>query len=43
MPQKLDRVIFDCDGALVDSESIASRIFRECLAELGIAALFGGS
>lgn len=30
-------VIFDCDGVLVDSEVIASRIFAECLAETGIA------
>jgi HAD superfamily hydrolase (TIGR01509 family) len=30
-------VIFDCDGVLVDSEVIASRIFAECLAEAGIA------
>jgi HAD superfamily hydrolase (TIGR01509 family) len=29
-------VIFDCDGVLVDSEVIASRIFAECLAEAGI-------
>jgi len=30
-------VIFDCDGVLVDSEIIASRIFTECLGEAGIA------
>jgi HAD superfamily hydrolase (TIGR01509 family) len=30
-------VIFDCDGVLVDSEVISSRIFAECLAEVGIA------
>src|ERR1700733_6319419 len=29
-------VIFDCDGVLVDSEIIASRIFAECLGEAGI-------
>jgi HAD superfamily hydrolase (TIGR01509 family) len=29
-------VIFDCDGVLVDSEMIASRIFAECLNEAGI-------
>jgi HAD superfamily hydrolase (TIGR01509 family) len=29
-------VIFDCDGVLVDSEVISSRIFTECLAEIGI-------
>lgn len=31
-----DLVIFDCDGVLVDSEVISSRIFMECLAELGV-------
>lgn len=31
-----DLVIFDCDGVLVDSEVISSRIFTECLAELGV-------
>jgi HAD superfamily hydrolase (TIGR01509 family) len=30
-------VIFDCDGVLVDSEVIASRIFATCLAEAGFA------
>ena len=30
-------VIFDCDGVLVDSETIASRIFAECLGQAGIA------
>jgi HAD superfamily hydrolase (TIGR01509 family) len=40
-------VIFDCDGVLVDSEIIASRIFADCLGEVGIvltieeAAAFG--
>jgi HAD superfamily hydrolase (TIGR01509 family) len=29
-------VIFDCDGVLVDSEIIASRIFAACLNEAGI-------
>jgi HAD superfamily hydrolase (TIGR01509 family) len=29
-------VIFDCDGVLVDSEVIASRIFAACLCEAGI-------
>jgi HAD superfamily hydrolase (TIGR01509 family) len=33
----IDLVIFDCDGVLVDSEVISSRIFRDCLAELGVA------
>jgi HAD superfamily hydrolase (TIGR01509 family) len=28
-------VIFDCDGVLVDSEVIASRVFAACLAEAG--------
>jgi beta-phosphoglucomutase-like phosphatase (HAD superfamily) len=37
MPLNIDLVIFDCDGVLVDSEVISSRIFRECLAELGVA------
>jgi HAD superfamily hydrolase (TIGR01509 family) len=31
-----DLVIFDCDGVLVDSEVISSRIFTECLAEIGV-------
>src|SRR5580704_11034897 len=31
-----DLVIFDCDGVLVDSEVISSRIFLESFAELGI-------
>jgi beta-phosphoglucomutase-like phosphatase (HAD superfamily) len=30
-------VIFDCDGVLVDSEVIASRVFAACLAEAGFA------
>jgi HAD superfamily hydrolase (TIGR01509 family) len=29
-------VIFDCDGVLVDSEVISSRIFTACLAEAGV-------
>jgi HAD superfamily hydrolase (TIGR01509 family) len=29
-------VIFDCDGVLVDSESIANRVFAEMLLELGL-------
>jgi HAD superfamily hydrolase (TIGR01509 family) len=29
-------VIFDCDGVLVDSEVISSRIFAACLSETGI-------
>jgi HAD superfamily hydrolase (TIGR01509 family) len=31
-----DLVIFDCDGVLVDSEVISSRVFMECLAEIGV-------
>lgn len=31
-----DLVIFDCDGVLVDSERITSRVFCEMLAELGL-------
>jgi HAD superfamily hydrolase (TIGR01509 family) len=30
-------VIFDCDGVLVDSEVIASRVFAACLAQAGFA------
>ncbi len=30
-------IIFDCDGVLVDSEVIASRVVSACLAEAGIA------
>ena len=37
MPLNIDLVIFDCDGVLVDSEVISSRIFKDCLAELGVA------
>jgi HAD superfamily hydrolase (TIGR01509 family) len=33
--RRLDLVIFDCDGVLVDSERIAVRIDAELLAELG--------
>jgi HAD superfamily hydrolase (TIGR01509 family) len=32
-------VIFDCDGVLVDSELITSRVFTKMLNELGIAAV----
>ena len=31
-------VIFDCDGVLVDSEVITSRVFAAMLNELGIPA-----
>jgi HAD superfamily hydrolase (TIGR01509 family) len=33
---KPDLVIFDCDGVLVDSESITNSIFAEMLGELGL-------
>ncbi len=36
-PDRIDLVIFDCDGVLVDSEIIAARVASECFAELGIA------
>ena len=37
MPKaKIELIIFDCDGVLVDSESVASRIFSEYLHSLGI-------
>jgi HAD superfamily hydrolase (TIGR01509 family) len=36
MNSLLELVIFDCDGVLVDSEVIASRVFAECLNEAGI-------
>jgi beta-phosphoglucomutase-like phosphatase (HAD superfamily) len=31
-----DLVIFDCDGVLIDSEMLAVRADRECLAACGI-------
>jgi len=31
-----DLIIFDCDGVLVDSESIANRLFSEMLGEIGL-------
>jgi HAD superfamily hydrolase (TIGR01509 family) len=31
-------IIFDCDGVLIDSETIAARVFAQCLAEAGFAA-----
>jgi len=36
--QRLGLVIFDCDGVLVDSEVITSRVFAGMLNELGISA-----
>jgi len=35
--RKFSLVIFDCDGVLVDSESITNRVFAQMLNELGIA------
>ncbi|MDY7089950.1 MAG: HAD family phosphatase [Actinomycetota bacterium] len=34
-PGKFDAVLFDCDGVLVDSESITNGVLREMLHELG--------
>ena len=34
---KFDAVLFDCDGVLVDSESITNGVLRDMLAELGWA------
>jgi HAD superfamily hydrolase (TIGR01509 family) len=33
----VDLVIFDCDGVLVDSEPVVNRVFRDMLADLGLA------
>ncbi|MDA1194476.1 MAG: HAD family hydrolase [Planctomycetota bacterium] len=33
----IDLVIFDCDGVLVDSETITSRTIADCLQEQGVA------
>lgn len=32
---KFDAVLFDCDGVLVDSESITNGVLREMLSDLG--------
>src|SRR3569623_2981782 len=32
---KFDAVLFDCDGVLVDSESITNGVLREMLGEIG--------
>ncbi len=32
----IDLVIFDCDGVLVDSEGITTRVYIACLADLGL-------
>jgi|GEM_PF-4292211 len=29
-------VIFDCDGVLVDSETLAADVFSQCLARQGV-------
>ena len=34
--RKIDLVIFDCDGVLVDSEMISARVFSEILDRVGI-------
>jgi hypothetical protein len=33
---EIELVIFDCDGVLIDSELISSRILIELLAEIGV-------
>ncbi len=35
-----DLVIFDCDGALVDSERIGSEVLADLLAKFGTAVTF---
>jgi len=35
--QRLELVIFDCDGVLVDSERVTNRVFAEMLNELGLS------
>ena len=37
VPVSPELIIFDCDGVLIDSESIACRADSACLAEIGIA------
>ncbi|PZO35516.1 MAG: HAD family hydrolase [Pseudanabaena frigida] len=37
---KLELVIFDCDGVLVDSEIIVNRVFAETLTEAGFAITY---
>jgi HAD superfamily hydrolase (TIGR01509 family) len=37
----LELIIFDCDGVLVDSETIACRIVAECLARDGFSITWG--
>ena len=36
MSNLLDLVIFDCDGVLVDSESISNRVLADLLTEIGL-------
>jgi HAD superfamily hydrolase (TIGR01509 family) len=38
---KYNCIIFDCDGVLVDSESISAKVFQEMIAELGHSIDFG--
>ena len=33
---RFEAVIFDCDGVLVDSETLENQVFVECLADLGL-------
>ena len=35
--QRIELVIFDCDGVLVDSERVTNRVFAEMLNELGLS------
>src|SRR5512140_140678 len=34
---RIEMVIFDCDGVLVDSEAIGNRVFAEAATEAGVA------
>ena len=40
MNEKYNCIIFDCDGVLVDSESISAKVFQEMLSELGCKLKF---
>ena len=33
---RFEAVIFDCDGVLVDSETLENQVFVECVADLGL-------
>ena len=35
VPTTADLIIFDCDGVLIDSEPIATRVHARALSELG--------